>query len=237
MGAKNRHLDSRGRNVPNIISLWLLGVCYGWQEVWWQVKASHVATRSASAEPGSVLWSYKTKRSNLFTVLFFTGASLVAGQGQTCSNKEGLNAAKIVDCDVKGQTVQCPNNGMAPLSPRILTCGKLGSYNLDDQYRWPNNIICGGRYCMCVCIVPDTIALSLWLWLAACWPVCVTVCSCQPVCFTVCSHLPVCQLQWKGLLAINLINMHQCVSVITVTVSLTHTLSLFLTLSLSLTLV
>ena len=108
-----------------------------------------------------MLWSYKTKRSNLFTVLFFTGASLVAGQGQTCSNKEGLNVTKIVDCDVKGQTVQCPSNGMAPLSPRILTCGKLGSYNLDDQYRWPNNIICGGRYCMCVCIVPDTIALSL----------------------------------------------------------------------------
>ena len=86
---------------------------------------------------------------------------LMAGQGQTCSNKEGLNAAKIVDCDVKGQTVQCPNNGMAPLSPRILTCGKLGSYNLDDQYRWPNNIICGGRYCTCACVVPDRIMLHI----------------------------------------------------------------------------
>ena len=101
----------------------------------------------------------------------------MAGQGQTCSNKEGLDDTKIVDCDGKGQTVQCPNNGMAPLSPRILTCGKLGSYSLDDQYRWPNNIICGGRYCMCACIVPDRImlhitislslSLSLRLWLSA----------------------------------------------------------------------
>ena len=144
----------------------------------------------------------------------------MAGQGQTCSNREGLNATKIVDCDGKGQTVQCPNNGMAPLSPRILTCGKLGSYNLDNQYRWPNNIICGGRYCMCVCIVPDRITLSLslagCLTLAGCLLACLCYClfmstylfycvftsACLSVllsvhvylsiCFTVCSHLPVC---------------------------------------------
>ena len=153
----------------------------------------------------------------MFTVLFFTGASLMAGQGQTCSNKEGLDDTKIVDCDGKGQTVQCPNNGMAPLSPRILTCGKLGSYNLDDQYRWPNNIICGGRYCTCACIVPDRIMLHITISLSLSQ----TLAVCPLTCLFMSSSLSVSMKEAAG----HTFNAHASVLLLLISLSLPPSLS------------
>ena len=111
----------------------------------------------------------------------------MAGQGQSCSNKEGLNTDWITDCMGKGQKVQCPNNGKAPLSPEILTCGKLGSYSLDSWYQLPPAIMCGGLYCALTCIerdkhtLPITLSLCLHLsvWLPACPPVCLSDHVCQ----------------------------------------------------------
>ena len=72
---------------------------------------------------------------------------MLTGDGQSCTNTEGLDTNILGDCASAGQKVQCPAGTVAPLSPNILTCGQLGSYNLDDPYRLPPAVICGGQSC------------------------------------------------------------------------------------------
>ncbi|KAL8564070.1 hypothetical protein ACOMHN_034547 [Nucella lapillus] len=61
----------------------------------------------------------------------------------SCQNTRGLNSSLLAPCGTVGQKVQCPNKGLAPLSPRIVTCGQLGSYNLDQPHQLPPAIVCG----------------------------------------------------------------------------------------------
>ncbi|KAL8564073.1 hypothetical protein ACOMHN_034550 [Nucella lapillus] len=76
-------------------------------------------------------------------VAFCRFRAYVRRPGQSCGNTKGLNSSLLAPCGTVGQKVQCPNKGLAPLSPRIVTCGQLGSYNLDQPHQLPPAIVCG----------------------------------------------------------------------------------------------
>lgn len=63
---------------------------------------------------------------------------------QSCGNKRGLVETTVTACGTSGGlTVRCPNNKVSLFSPKKLTCGKLGSFNLDSQYLLPPGLLCG----------------------------------------------------------------------------------------------
>ncbi|KAK7111927.1 uncharacterized protein [Littorina saxatilis] len=67
------------------------------------------------------------------------------GRAQSCDVLDGLDPSLITSCETgnKGRKVQCSPGSVAPLSPKVLTCGKLGSYNLHNPDRRPAAVVCG----------------------------------------------------------------------------------------------
>ena len=55
---------------------------------------------------------------------------------------QGLNTNSLGEGCGNTLTVQCPDNMIAPTSPRFLTCGSTGWYNVDQPYTLHPAVIC-----------------------------------------------------------------------------------------------
>ncbi|PVD38421.1 hypothetical protein C0Q70_01036 [Pomacea canaliculata] len=64
------------------------------------------------------------------------------GEGHVCNSGEADSGdSTLTSCAAQpslGESVTCPvNSSVMPFTPKVLTCGKLGSYNLGDLYTLP----------------------------------------------------------------------------------------------------